>query len=190
MIKHKSMEHTNHINLIKKAITKKGGVWADFGSGEGAFTLALRDLAGPQVEIYSIDKDKEHLTRQKEAFGKQFPNTNIHFIEKDFTEVLKLPLLDGIVMANSLHYVKNQKDFLTSMRTYLKPQGKLILVEYSLDESKPPWVPYPLSYTAFERLAKQVGFKKIELLEKIPSTYWNEMYSAQALKIIHPSLQG
>lgn len=175
------MQHSEHVNLIRKAISKKDGVWADFGSGEGAFTLALRDLAGPDVEIYSVDKDKERIKDQKLAFERQFPDTNIHYLQRDFTDDLELPLLDGIVMANSLHYVKDQISFLTSIQKYLKPLGKLVLVEYSIDEGN-KWVPYPLSYETFSNLAREVGFRKTELLEKIPSTYWEEMYSAQAEK--------
>lgn len=84
-------------------------------------------------------------------------------------------------MANSLHYVKYHVFFLKRVNHYLKPRGKLVLVEYSIDEGN-QWVPYPLSFTTFEKEAKEAGFAKVELLEKIPSSYWEEMYSALALK--------
>lgn len=174
------MQHREHVNLIKKAIIQKHDVWADFGSGDGAFTLAVRDLAGPEVEIYSIDKDGNRLKNQKEAFNKMFPKTNIHYIEKDFINDLQLPQLDGIIMANSLHYVQNQLKFLQSIKKYFKSEVKLLLVEYNTEVGN-QWVPYPLSFPHFESLAKQAGFRNIELLEKIPSTYWEEMYSSQAV---------
>ena len=175
------MEHIEHVNLIKKAITAKGGNWADLGSGDGAFTLALRDLAGPDVEIYSVDKDKVRLKNQRKSFDKMFPNTKIHFIEIDFTHPLELPFLDGILMANSLHYVDDQEDFLNTIQKRLKHGGKLVLVEYSIDDGN-KWVPFPLSFESFSKLARKLDFKKVELLERIPSTYWEEMYSAQAIK--------
>lgn len=175
------MNHSKHVNLIKKAITKKGGVWADLGSGEGAFTLALRDLAGADVEIYSIDKDKERMKQQQAAFDAQFPDTKIHYVPQNFTENLALPLLDGIIMANSLHYVQDHVAFLKKVYQNLKPSGKLVLVEYSIDEGN-QWVPYPLSYPTFEIQATEAEFTKVKLLEKIPSSYWEEMYSAQAEK--------
>ena len=62
------MVHRDHVSLIEKSI-KKGGIWADFGSGEGAFTLALRDVAGEDVEIYSIDADSHALQKQKNYFA-------------------------------------------------------------------------------------------------------------------------
>ena len=178
------MTHSEHVNLIKKAITTKGGTWADFGSGDGAFTLALRDLAGAEVNIFSIDNDKSRLQTQDKAFETMFPDSQIRFITTDFTMHLELPPLDGIVMANSLHYVQEQVTFLTKIRDYLKPNGKLVLVEYNTEEGN-QWVPYPVSYTMFEKLAEHAGYIDVELLEKIPSTYWNEMYSAQT---IAPSL--
>jgi ubiquinone/menaquinone biosynthesis C-methylase UbiE len=173
------MTHEEHVHLIRKAITERGGTWADFGSGDGAFTLALRDLTGEDVFIYSIDKDKVRLQRQEIEFKKLFPKTHIQFITSDFTKHLHLPTFDGVIMANSLHYVKDQKTFLVSLKKYLKPHGKLVLVEYNIDVGN-TWVPYPLSYKTFERLVHETGFIQPALLERIPSTYWNEMYSAQA----------
>jgi ubiquinone/menaquinone biosynthesis C-methylase UbiE len=178
------MTHEEHVHLIKKAITTKGGTWADFGSGDGAFTLALADLAGPEVSIFSLDKDKSRLETQEKAFETMFPQAHIRFLATDFTMHVELPPLDGIVMANSLHYVEEQVVFLTKIRDYLKPDGKLVLVEYNTQEGN-QWVPYPVSFIKFEQLAEQSGFIDSELLEKIPSTFSNEMYCAQA---IAPSL--
>jgi len=178
------MTHEEHVHLIKKAITKQGGTWADFGSGDGAFTLALRDLAGPLARIFSIDKDESRLRAQENAFDKMFSSFDVRFVHKDFTNQINLPELDGIIMANSLHYVKEQAPFLTKIRDFLKPDGKLVVVEYNTEEGN-QWVPYPVSYPKFEEIAEQGGFIDTELLEKIPSTYWNEMYSAQT---IAPSL--
>jgi ubiquinone/menaquinone biosynthesis C-methylase UbiE len=178
------MTHEEHVHLIKKAITKPGGTWADFGSGDGAFTLALRDLVGPLTRIFSVDKDENRLQNQENAFEKMFSSFDIRFIQADFTKQINLPELDGIIMANSLHYVKEQVVFLTKIRDYLKPDGKLVLVEYNTDEGN-QWVPYPVSFTKFQQIAEQGGFIDTELLEKIPSTYSNEMYCAQT---IAPSL--
>lgn len=176
------MTHDEHKHLIQKTITEKGGIWADLGSGDGAFTLALRDLAGVDVEIYSVDKDTSRLQSQKKNFEEMFPNSNIHWVEQDFTKDLDLPQLDGILMANSLHYVKDQKAFLEKIKKLLKPNGKFIFVEYNIDEGN-QWIPYPLSFASLSKLLESVGLIKVKLLEKIPSTYWDEMYSADTVKI-------
>ena len=38
------MDHNDHVLLLAKGIPTQGGVWADLGSGAGAFTLALADV--------------------------------------------------------------------------------------------------------------------------------------------------
>lgn len=173
------MIHSDHVRLIKKAIVRQGGVWADFGSGDGAFTLALRDLAGPDGEIYSVDKDMSRLQRQEEAFAEMFPKTNIHFLHADFTKSLNLPKLDGILMANSLHYVKDQVPFLRFIKHYLKPEGKLVLVEYNSDSGN-RWVPYPLSFSTLQKLIREADFKSVKQLATIQSSFLEEIYSAES----------
>lgn len=44
------MEHHDHVALIQEAV--RGRVWADLGSGTGAFTLALADLLGHEGVIH------------------------------------------------------------------------------------------------------------------------------------------
>ena len=61
------MNHNDHVYLLRKGIAGPGGVWADLGSGSGAFTLALADLIGPTGHIYSVDKDRSALREQERA---------------------------------------------------------------------------------------------------------------------------
>lgn len=171
------MTHDDHVRLIRKAFNGKGGRWADFGSGDGAFTLALRDIAGPEVEIYSVDKNLSRLQNQKKMFEELFPGSDIRFIHADFRMHIALPYLDGIIMANSIHYVKNKMGLLTSFKPYLKKSGKMIIVEYNVDEGN-RWVPFPLSYQSFKNLAIQTGFTQPILMHTIPSYFLKEIYSA------------
>ncbi len=177
------MQHFQHIALIQNAIGDTKGTWADLGSGAGAFTLALADITNQQAEIYSIDKDKNSLQQQQEAFESKFPETQIHFIHQDFTEALQLPPLDGILMANSLHYVQQQVPFLKKIKQYLKPKGKVVIVEYNTDHGN-HWVPYPFSYPTFEKMAQEAGFTRIAKTGSVPSQFLNEMYSAVATLLI------
>ena len=97
------MNHNDHVNLLRNGIPGLGGVWADLGSGSGAFTLALADLIGATGHIYSVDKDRSALREQERAMRSRFSGTTVHYLTADFTQRLDLPPLDGIVMANSLH---------------------------------------------------------------------------------------
>jgi len=170
-------------DLISPGIDRAGGVWADFGSGTGIFTLELRGLLGPACEIYSIDRNGRDLDRQRRAFDEQYPGTNVHFIQADFTKPMELPRLDGIVMANALHFVpfQRQADVLARLCGYLRwPGGRFIIVEYNA-RSGNLWVPYPVDLDAFTFLATKVGLSDARVLSVIPSRFLREMYSAMAV---------
>ncbi len=83
-------------------------------------------------------------------------------------------------MANSLHFVREKNTVVQLIRSYLRPGGRLILVEYNTDRGN-MWVPYPLSYSTWETLAQQNGFTSTRLLATRPSRFLGEMYSAVSL---------
>ncbi len=171
------MQHDDHVRLLQSGVTERGGVWADLGSGSGAFTLALADLLGPTATIYSIDKDRRALGEQERAMRARFPAVTVEYRVADFTKPLVLPPLDGLVMANSLHFVREKAPVLALVRRYLKPAGRLLLVEYNADRGN-MWVPYPMSYPTWEQLAARAGFLATRLLARVPSRFLDEIYSA------------
>lgn len=175
------MNHADHVNLLRNGIPQPGGVWADLGSGDGAFTLALADLLGPGGTIYSIDKDRAALQRQQQAMHGRFPHTTVYYQTADFTTLLDLPPLDGIVMANALHFLRHKEPTLRLIHDYLQPDGRFLLVEYNTDRGN-PWVPYPLSYPTWETLAPRAGFPQTHLLATHPSRFLGEIFSALSLK--------
>ncbi len=174
------MDHNDHVNLLRPADLKLGGSWTDLGAGSGAFTFALRELIGASASIHAVDKDRNNLNRLKEDYEIRFGNSeNLKIIAGDFSRALAtpLPLLDGIVMANSLHYFKDRMKILQHVRSLLKPNGLLLVVEYNVDAGN-LWVPYPFSFETFKKLAAQSGFGEPRMLAKHPSSFLREFYSA------------
>ena len=172
------MNHQNHVALIKDGIV--GGTWADLGAGTGAFTLALADCLGGQGTIYAVDQDKHALDQQKRVMQEQFPDMDVHYVVSDFARKINFPPLDGVVMANSLHFQREKNAVLQLVRSYLKPNGRLVIVEYNADKGN-MWVPYPFSYGTWEKMATQNGFKETQHLSSYPSRFLNEIYSALSL---------
>lgn len=129
-----------------------------------------------------MDRDGAALRRLKKDHLARF-NTdgNLILLPNDFSRPLSLPPLDGIVMANSLHYFREKEGILRHVRGFLKLNGMLLLVEYNADEGN-LWVPYPLSFETFRILAPFAGFTEPQLLGKAPSSFLNEFYSALAFR--------
>ena len=175
------MDHHDHMNLLRPARLEPGGVWADLGAGSGAFTLALRELTEAQASIYAVDRDKARLFELERAWRMRFGDaTNLHLLQGDFTHPLDIPLLDGVLMANSLHFYKDKVNVLRHAGTLLKPGGRLLVVEYAVDVGN-VWVPYPFSFKTFQALALEAGFSEPRQLATNPSSFLRGFYSAEAV---------
>lgn len=171
------MDHQDHVNLLRRGVPPTGGMWADLGSGHGAFTLALAECLSSQGEIYSVDRDGKALESQRLAMQARFPTVLVHYLSADFTRPLPLPLLNGLVMANALHFIADKGPTLRLIRGYLRPHGRLVVVEYNVDRGN-PWVPYPFSFRKWEQLALAQGFTRPQLLSTRPSRFLGEIYAA------------
>ena len=176
------MEHTDHVNLLRPANLPQGGIYADFGAGSGAFTLALRELIGSDATIYAVDDQRSSLAKLESNHRARFNTTrNLILLKDDFSLSLSLPPLDGIVMANSLHFFKDKEKLLRHVRGFLKPNGALLIVEYNVDVGN-MWVPYPVSFNVCRVLVKRAGFTEPRLLARTPSSFLKEFYSAVAYR--------
>ena len=175
------MQHQDHVTLLQKGVPTPGGMWADLGAGDGAFTLALAELIGATGTIYAVDRDAGALRRLARAMEQHFPAVMLHTVVGDFggeaKRALPLPPLDGIVMANSLHFIRHKAATLARVRGYLKPEGHLLMVEYNSDQGN-MWVPHPFSYPTWERMSRESGFGHTELLATYPSRFLREIYAA------------
>jgi ubiquinone/menaquinone biosynthesis C-methylase UbiE len=163
--------------LLREGIEGSGNTWADLGSGKGAFTLALADLLGPGAVIHSVDSDGSALERQRQAMADRFPGTTVEYLHGDFTGAVELPALDGVLMANSLHFVEDKDPVLARVSAWVRPGGRLVVVEYDSDKAN-TWVPHPVSYRTWETLAARAGFTDTRMLRTIPSRFLGRIYSA------------
>src|SRR5258708_3405161 len=101
--------------------------WADLGSGSGTFTLALaHELAAGSV-VHAMDRDGRALQRIPPAHH----GVRITTHRGDFTtEPWPFGDLDGILMANSLHFVRDQSAFIQRCAPHMRPQRRFLIVEY------------------------------------------------------------
>lgn len=162
-----------------EALPVSGGPqrWIDLGCGGGTFTLALAELlpAGSRIEAWDMN-----------AFAlRHIPKVH-HEVSVTTRQVdfLRTPLpsgLSGILMANALHYVKDQPLFLAAASKALDAQGALLFVEYDSDVPLPPWVPYPVSFLFSTTLLSANGFSAPQRLGSRPSAYGHgDLYAAFA----------
>jgi ubiquinone/menaquinone biosynthesis C-methylase UbiE len=169
------VKQSEAITLLEKGITGEYPQhWADLGCGTGTFTLALASLLPAQSYITAIDKNHQHLPSVSSGI-------KIDFRKADFVnEPIAVSPLDGVLMANSLHFVANKPKLIGQLEKAFTNSPKFLIVEYDTIRSN-PWVPYPIS---FKRLADEftgLGYQ-IHKLAESPSRFGGIIYSAYASK--------
>ena len=170
------------LRAITAATDSRPMHWADLGCGDGSFTFALAHFLAPGSTIEAIDL-RVTIKRQTTANGVTILPRKGDFVKDE----LGLAGLDGILMANSLHYVRDKPALLRKLKGYLgsagqlpldgdrsvaaAPSGALLLVEYDTDRATPVWVPYPLSFAAASELLPAAGWGHIDKLGTRPSAF-------------------
>lgn len=164
------------------AVIPRGGTWADIGAGEGVFTRALAELLGPEGRIFAIDRDARAIAAL-ERWAVQ-DGVRVIPLTADFTEPLELlgveaAGLDGMLLANALHFVPDAGSVLARLTALVRPGGRVIVAEYDGRRAN-QWVPHPLPSAALPELAAAAGLTPFEIIATRPSAYGGMIYVAMA----------
>lgn len=172
------MDHREAVALIAPAIPRAVGTWADLGAGDGTFTLALASLLAPGACIHAVDRDAAALSVLRRA-ARHIAGVSIVCTRADFVAPLDLPPLDGVLLANALHYAEpeEQRRLLTRLRDGLLDGGRIVIVEY--DGRRPSrWVPFVVSRKRLWELAVEAGMTPPREVGSRSSAFGGEIYAA------------
>jgi trans-aconitate methyltransferase len=165
--------------LLAAALPRHAGDWADIGAGDGTFTRALARRLQPGSRVYAVDRDRSAIASLRRL---KAPDAEIIPVAGDFTRPLKLPgigvsQLSGLLFANALHFVPNPRAVLTQLLSWLRPGGRIVIVEY---EGRQPsrWVPYPISAERLPDLVDGLGLPVPTITATRPSAYGGSLYVA------------
>lgn len=149
-------------------------LWLDLGSGTGLFTVALAHHLPATSKIIAVDKDAKALKQIAANVSTVSIETRLaNFID----DAIDVKAVDGILMANSFHFVKDKISFLGRLAPLLKANGCFLLVEYNRTKAN-PWVPYPVTIDAAKEVFENAGFLNFALLNKMPSAFGGEIFAA------------
>jgi SAM-dependent methyltransferase len=141
--------------------------WADLGCGDGTFTLGLAALLAAGSTIHAMDLHRSALRKIPAAHNAVAIRTHLG----DFTTVTwPFAALNGILMANSLHYVDDQAAFIRACEPHMTSQRRFLIVEYDTNEAS-RWLPYPVSRSRLTNLFASASYSSIRVLRSRPSVY-------------------
>jgi ubiquinone/menaquinone biosynthesis C-methylase UbiE len=117
---------------------RPGMVVADVGAGTGYMSLRLAKRVGPGGMVYANDLQPEMLRRLRENAAKA-GLTNIQTVQGEEADT-KLPAgrMDLVLLVDVYHEFSKPREMIDKIRESLKPDGRLVLLEYRKEDPKVP----------------------------------------------------
>lgn len=155
---------------------KPGMTVADIGAGSGLFSRPLAKAVGPAGKVYAVDIQKD-LLDYVDKRDKEENIRNVRTVLGEFNDP-KLPAKDvDVAFINDvLHHIQNRAAYLKALGTYIKPSGRIAIIEMNKDDPNTPHKAQPELLVGRDEILKwmsDAGFKLVqEHPELFPGTKW------------------
>jgi len=139
----------------------------DLGCGHnGYWTFPLAQLVGKTGEVHAIDIFQDALKNIKQKSA-ELKLSQINAILADLEKLNKasLPKADAALLINTLYQVKNQAKLLSAIRSLLKPQAKLLIIDWRKNIN--PYGPPQDLRIADEQMQKLIKKSKFDLAQDL-----------------------
>jgi ubiquinone/menaquinone biosynthesis C-methylase UbiE len=148
---------------------RSGMIVADIGAGTGYMTVRLARLVGPSGRVYANDIQPAMLrTVQDKAKAEHL--ANIEVVAGTETDAhLPEDSLDLALLVDVYHELRHPREMLRSLRRSLKPDGRLVLVEYRQEDPEIPIAPtHRMSVDVARAEVEAEGFTFERAIESLP----------------------
>lgn len=143
-----------------------GSTVADIGAGTGYFSLRLAKRVGPQGRVLATDIQPQMLAMLKDNM-RAAGLSNIELVLCTPTDA-KLPenSLDLVLMVDVYHELEYPAETLAQVHRALKPDGRLVLVEYRGEDPNVPIKPdHKTTLVQLRTEIEPLGWNVLEVLE-------------------------
>jgi precorrin-6B methylase 2 len=151
--------------LLESLKIRPGDQIADIGAGSGYFTFRMSKLVGEQGSVHAVDIQPEMLTIIRNKAKEQGVN-NIELVQGTPLDP-KLPesKIDLILMVDVYHEFSHPWEMTTQMIKALRPGGRIVFVEYRLED---PSVPIKLVHKMTEKqVRKEMSVHQAQWIETL-----------------------
>jgi ubiquinone/menaquinone biosynthesis C-methylase UbiE len=142
---------------------------ADVGAGTGYMSLRMAHRVGATGKVYANDLQPEMLQKLR-ANAEREKLSNIETVQGTETDP-KLPpnAIDLVLLVDVYHEFSRPQAMLDRIRTSLKSDGRLVLLEYRKEDPKVPIRPeHKMSVAEVKTEVESEGFKLDQVIEKLP----------------------
>lgn len=148
---------------------KAGMVVADVGAGSGYMSRKLARRVGPSGKVYAEDIQPEMLEKVRQNAAKA-GLSNIETVQGTITDP-KLPegRMDLVLLVDVYHEFSEPEKMLQGIRRALKPDGRLVLLEYRKEDPTIPILEdHKMTVAGAKTEVEAEGFKLGPVIETLP----------------------
>ena len=159
--------------LIDALQLSPGDVACDVGAGSGYHTLRMAPLVGENGQVYAVDIQPEMLDMlQQNARAESLDNV-LAVQNTQIDTGLDPSTCDVILLVDVYHEFSHPVEMLQSMRTALKPDGVIALVEFRAED---PQVPIkPLHKMSKAQIMRELPANGLKLVREVNSLPWQHV---------------
>lgn len=142
---------------------------ADVGAGTGYFTLRLARRVGPSGKVYANDIQPEMLRILRQNAARAGLRNIQTVLGGESDPKLPAGALDLILLVDVYHEFSQPQKMLDHLRDDLKPDGRLVLLEYRKEDPNIPIRPeHKMSVAEVKTETEAEGLRLSQVIESLP----------------------
>jgi ubiquinone/menaquinone biosynthesis C-methylase UbiE len=126
--------------VVAKLALKPGDIVADVGSGSGVYSIPMAKAIAPNGILYAVDIDQAMLDHVAGRAAKEGV-TNLRTVLGEYDDP-KLPVknVDVAYFQRTLHMIEHRQAYLNATAKYLKPDGRVVVIDKNREDSPDSWM--------------------------------------------------
>jgi ubiquinone/menaquinone biosynthesis C-methylase UbiE len=150
-------------------VIARGATVADIGAGAGYFTWRLAERVGPTGKVYANDIQPEMLDLLRKNMETRHLTNVEPVLGAEDDPKLPAARMDLVLLVDVYHEFTEPEKMLRKIRESLKPDGRLVLLEYRKEDPRVPIRPeHKMSVAEVRAEVEPEGFRFDKTLETLP----------------------
>ncbi len=173
LVRHKREQEEAGLSMRAKLELQPGMMVCDMGCGNGYHSMPMAKQVAPEGKVYGVEIQEPYFKMLEEAAEKAGITNFVPVHGLIYDPKLPENTLDLILMVDVYHEFSHPEHMLKAMRKALKPEGKLVFIEYRAEDDDVPIKPeHKMSK---EQLTKELNANGYKLVKEYDGLPWQHM---------------
>ena len=153
---------------------RKGATVADIGAGSGYMTIRLAKIVGPTGKVYASDIQAGMLTLIQQNVARARMDNVVPVLGAFDDPKLPAESIELAIMVDVYHEFSEPQKMLQRIREALKPDGRLVLLEYRAEDPSVPILrDHKMTKAQVKQELEHEGFKQSRVYDDLP---WQHLF--------------